>query len=68
MTLHRRGFLGALALAPAALAVPALITRNGQVAAQTAGTVPPTCLRRKIGAKRIETSRGLGYRLVCDDK
>ena len=49
MTLHRRGFLGALALAPAALAVPALITRNGQVAAQTAGTVPPTCLRRKIG-------------------
>ncbi|MBN9593797.1 MAG: response regulator transcription factor [Afipia sp.] len=25
-------------------------------------------LRRKIGAKRIETSRGLGYRLVCDDK
>ena len=23
-------------------------------------------LRKKIGAARIETARGLGYRLVCD--
>lgn len=49
MTLHRRGFLGALALAPVALAAPVLVSRAGQVAAQTAEALRPTVLRRRVG-------------------
>jgi glyoxylase-like metal-dependent hydrolase (beta-lactamase superfamily II) len=50
MTVHRRHFLTAAALAPVALAAPSLLRVGGVAVAQEAATpVAPTFLRRRIG-------------------
>jgi glyoxylase-like metal-dependent hydrolase (beta-lactamase superfamily II) len=49
MTFNRRKFLGAAALAPVALAAPALMRFGGVAVAQTASPVTPAFIRRKVG-------------------